>query len=204
MLAAALARADGAVELLAYCVMGNHWHLVLWTSEDGALSPFMKWLTLTHTQRYRVAHRNVGDGPLYQGRFKSFVIDTDRHFLTVCRYVERNAVRASLVPRAEQWRWSSLWRWRRGVRETIGGGPPLVLSPWPLPRAVAAVSDGSRRPKQWLRTVNTPLSEDELNALRTATQRCGPYGRNAWVKKMIAIHGLESTQRSPGRPRREG
>jgi putative transposase len=55
---------------------------------------------------------------VYQGRFKSFPIQDDSHFLTVCRYVERNALRAELVGRAEDWRWGSLWRWRTQVRFT--------------------------------------------------------------------------------------
>ncbi|MFW6033338.1 MAG: hypothetical protein ACOCTI_08190, partial [Phycisphaeraceae bacterium] len=64
-------------------------------------------------------------------------------------------------------------------------------------------SDGSGRPKQWLRTVNTPLSEAELDALRRAAQRGRPYGGEAWTKQMIARFGLGSTLRGPGRPRKE-
>lgn len=100
VLAEAVARSAGGVQLLAYCVMGNHWHLVVRTTADGALSPFMKWLTLTHTQRYQVAHQHVGYGPVYQGRYKSFIVQSGEHLLRVCRYVERNAARASLVERA--------------------------------------------------------------------------------------------------------
>ena len=192
VLAEAVDRSAGAVDLLAYCVMGNHWHLVVFTHEDGALSPFMKWLTLTHTQRYRAAHGNVGEGPVYQGRFKSFIIEHETHLLRVCRYVERNAARAGLVERAEDWRWSSLWRSRHGggvADEDL----PLVLSDWPVPGG---------RPRQWLRTVNTPLSAGELEALRRATQRCQPYGRAAWVAEQIERFGLHSTVRRPGRPKR--
>ena len=95
--------------LLAYCVMPNHWHLVLWPEDDGDLSEFMRWLTVTHTQRWHAHRHTAGTGPLYQGRFKSFPIQDDDHFLTVCRYVERNALRAKLALKAEHWRWSSLW-----------------------------------------------------------------------------------------------
>jgi hypothetical protein len=77
--------------------------------ERCRLSAFMNWLTLTHTQRWRHAHHTVGYGPLYQGRFKSFPIQRDEHLLSVCRYVERNPLRAGIVERAEDWRWSSLW-----------------------------------------------------------------------------------------------
>jgi putative transposase len=192
VLAEAIERSAGDVELLAYCLMGNHWHLVLHTTADGALSPFMQWLTLTHTHRYRWSHRNAGDGPLYQGRFKSFAIELESHLLTVCRYVERNAARASRVERAEDWRWSSLWRSRqRGHVDSFV--PPLALSEWPLPGG---------RPRGWLRTVNTPLKDADLEALRLAAARCRPYGGKGWVDRQVKRFGLESTIRPRGRPRK--
>src|SRR5436189_3540964 len=83
--------------LLGYCLMPNHWHLVLWPRADGDLSRFMHWLTMTHTQRWRHHRRLVGLGPLYQGRFKSFPVQTDAHLLVLLRYVERNPLRANLV-----------------------------------------------------------------------------------------------------------
>ncbi|MCE9592134.1 MAG: transposase, partial [Planctomycetes bacterium] len=109
VLAQACERFPG-VRLCAYCLMPNHFHLVLWPKADGLLSPFMQWLTMTHTQRWHAHRRSVGRGHLYQGRFKSFPIQRDGHFLDVCRYVERNALRAGLTPRgrAENWRWGSL------------------------------------------------------------------------------------------------
>src|SRR5277367_6089591 len=78
------------VPLLAYCLMPNHWHLVLWPEHDGDLSEFMRWLTVTHTQRWHAHYHTQGTGPLYQGRFKAFPIAEDEHLLTVLRYVERN------------------------------------------------------------------------------------------------------------------
>ncbi len=94
--------------LLSYCLMPNHWHLVLWPKEDGELSRFTGWLTLTHTQRWHAHHGTSGSGHVYQGRFKSFPVQDDEHFYTVCRYVERNPLKAKLVASAEDWRWSSL------------------------------------------------------------------------------------------------
>jgi len=78
------------MRLLAYCVMPNHWHLVAWPAEDGQLSRFTGWLTLTHTQRRHAHRHSTGSGHVYQGRFKSFPVQDDEHFLAVCRYVERN------------------------------------------------------------------------------------------------------------------
>ena len=98
--------------LLAYCVLRTHWHLVVWPREDGELSRFTGWLTLTHTQRWHAHRHSTGTGHVYQGRFKSFPVQEDEHFYAVCRYVERNALRANLVTRAEDWRWNSLYRWK--------------------------------------------------------------------------------------------
>uniref|UniRef100_UPI00196B28C2 transposase n=1 Tax=Aquisphaera insulae TaxID=2712864 RepID=UPI00196B28C2 len=87
------------MRLLAYCLMPNHFHLLVWPREAGDLSDFMRWLTMTHTQRWHAYHRTVGTGHLYQGRYKSFPVQSVEHFLTVCHYVERNALRAGLVER---------------------------------------------------------------------------------------------------------
>jgi putative transposase len=95
VLAEAVERTE--TRLLAYCVMPNHWHLVVWPRLDGELSRFVGWLTLTHTQRWRAHRGTTGAGHVYQGRFKSFPVEQDEHFFTVARYVERNALRAGLV-----------------------------------------------------------------------------------------------------------
>jgi putative transposase len=123
------AKARVPMRLLAWCVLPNHWHFVLWPRRDGELSEFMRWLTVTQTQRWHAAHRTAGTGPLYQGRFKSFPIEADERLLTVVRYVERNPLRARLVEAAETWRWSSLWH-------RLHGDPAGLLDegPVPLPR----------------------------------------------------------------------
>ena len=92
------------IRILSWCLMSNHWHFVLWPKSDGELTRFMRWLTLTHAQRWKHSHDAVGHGHLYQGRFKSFPIEQDEHLLTVLRYVERNPVRAGAAKRAENWR----------------------------------------------------------------------------------------------------
>ena len=96
------------MRICSFCLMPNHWHLVLWPKADGQLSEFMRLLTVTHTQRWHAHHHSAGTGPVYQGRFKSFPIQQDDHFLIVSRYVERNAKRAKKVKLAERWQWCSL------------------------------------------------------------------------------------------------
>jgi putative transposase len=110
------------MRLLAYCLMPNHWHLVVWPQRDGDLAAFMQRLTITHARRWLANRRGRWARHVYQGRFKSFVIQRDEHLLTVARYVERNALRAGLVKRAELWR-----RNQRGRGEIKGVGS-LFLS----------------------------------------------------------------------------
>src|SRR5205807_4145215 len=102
------AKAQVPMRVLAYCLMPNHWHLLLWLHAGADLSRFVGWLTLTHTQRWHAHYHNVGSGHLYQGGFKSFPVREDDHYCKLCRCVERNALPAGLVPRAEEWPWSSL------------------------------------------------------------------------------------------------
>ena len=85
------------MRVLAYALMPNHFHLVLYPKNDGDLGKFMQWLTLTHTQRWHQSKNTKGTGHLYQGRYKSFIIEEDNHLLSVICYVERNALRAKLV-----------------------------------------------------------------------------------------------------------
>jgi len=174
------------VRLLAYCLMPNHWHLVLWPKADGELSDFLHWLTLTHTQRWHVHYGNVGGGHLYQGRFKSFPVQDDEHFLAVCRYVERNALRAGLVKRAEDWRWCSLGR--RWVAEDPGR-PKLSAGALPFPA-------------DWLKQVNRAQNEKELAAIRRCAERGQPYGGDLWTNRTAGRLGLASTLRPRGRPKK--
>ena len=85
------------MRILAWCLMRNHWHFVVWPREEGEVTAHFRWLAHTHAMRWHVAHGTVGRGHLYQGRFKSFPVEEDEHFLTVCRYVERNALTAGVV-----------------------------------------------------------------------------------------------------------
>lgn len=172
--------------LLAYCLMPNHWHLLLWPEEDGLLSRFVGWVTLTHTQRWHAHRKSAGSGHLYQGRFKSFPIQQDEHFYTVCRYVERNALRAGLTESAQDWRWSSLWRMSQKDSAACE-----LLSTWPVPR-----------PADWPRFVNRPQTEGELEAVRKSIARGIPFGGPRWTKRTIEQLGLEATVRPRGRPKK--
>jgi len=172
------------MRLLAFCLMPTHWHLVVWPQQDGELSRYLHWLTMTHTQRWHTHHHTVGTGPLYQGRFKAFPVQEDGHLWTVWRYVERNALRAGLVERAEQWPWSSLTMRERGQA-------PAWLSEGPLPL-----------PGGWLGYVNSVETEAELEAVRRCAKRGAPWGNEQWQRQVVEHLGLATTLRPRGRPRK--
>ena len=176
------------VRIASYCLMPNHWHLVLWPQGDGDLSEFMRLLTVTHTQRWHAHHHSAGTGPLYQGRFKSYPIQQDSHFLSVCRYVERNALRARKVERAQNWQWC-------GFSRRMLAEPPSWLLPtgdWPVPF-----------PSDWAARVNRPQSQKELIALQNSLKRGRPYGDDRWSLQTARALRLESSLRPRGRPRHE-
>jgi len=110
--------------------MPNHWHLIVWPRQDGELSRFVGWLTLTHTQRWPAHRHSQGSGHVYQGRFKSFPVQNEEHFFTACRYVARNALSGKLVQRAEDWPWSGL---HRRMPSTAGGHHGWHTGLWSVP-----------------------------------------------------------------------
>lgn len=118
------------VEILGYCVMPNHWHLVLRALVDNGISLFMKWLTATHVLRYRTYYETLGLGHLYQGRFRANVIESDTEFLTVLCYVEANAAKAGLVNQAEDWEWSSGYERTTGIRRITAQLPVTLPHNW--------------------------------------------------------------------------
>lgn len=168
------------IRLLAYCLMPNHFHLVVWPIKDGDLSVYMQWLLTAHVRRYHRHYHSTGH--VWQGRFRAFPIQEDDHLFAVWRYVERNPLRANLVERAEDWRWSSI-----GARH---GDEPL-LDPGPVRRGAA-----------WLKFVNEPQTDAEVKRLRESTRRGRPFGATPWMLKTAEQLGLEASLRPLGRPRK--
>jgi putative transposase len=173
------------IRILAWCIMRTHF--VVWPREEGEVTAYFRWLAHTHAMRWHVAHGTVGRGHLYQGRFKSFPVEEDGHFLTLCRYVERNALTAGVVGCAEEWRWGSLWARRHGDERLRG-----ILAEWPV-----------ERPRAWIQVVNEPMTEKEVERVRTCIARNRPLGDEAWQIEQAKRLGLLHTLRNEGRPKRE-
>ncbi len=171
------------MRILAFCLMPNHFHMVLLPHGDEDLGVWMQWLLTSHVRRHHRRHESYGR--IWQGRFKAFPIQEDSHLLTVLRYVERNPVRAQLAEKAEEWPWSSL-----------GGSDAaraVVLAECPVPRGPG-----------WLDWVNEPEAWSALEEVRDCLKRGRPLGSLRWVRETAARLGLESSLRPRGRPKKAG
>jgi putative transposase len=124
---------------------------------------------------------------LYQGWFKSFSVQSDEHFLTVCRDVERNALRANLVGRAEDWRWGCL-----GDPRTKDDADRPALTPWLIDRR-----------RDWTDRVNRPFGPKEEESVRRSIQWGRAYPSPSWPAAVAKRLGLESVFRPRGRPPKE-
>lgn len=171
--------------ILAMTVMPNHWHFVVRPTTDTQLTEFFQRLTVTHTMRWHAHYETGGTGHLYQGRFKSFPVQSDEHLLMVMRYVERNPLRAGLVQRAEEWRFGSAW-----ARQQKRNAPAWLEKP-----------TDPQLPRQWRALVNQPQTDAELAAVRKSIVRGTPLGDEQWTSNTAARLSLESTTRPRGRPR---
>ena len=174
-----------SLPIFSYCVMPNHWHFVVRPEDDHQVTDFFRWLTHTHTMRWHAHHKTSGTGHLYQGRFKSFPIESSHHLLSVLRYVERNPVRAKLCQKAEHWRFGSAWR-------IAQHDPSLttLLSTWPI-----------QKPKNWAAWVNLMPNPSETEAIQRCAIKSSPYGSEKWISQSAARLGLEHTLRPCGRPK---
>ena len=176
------------MRLFAYCLMPNHWHLVLFSKHDGDLALFMGWLTNTHTRRWHTQKGTIGQGHLYQGRYKSFICQKDNYLLTLLRYVERNAKKANLCKLAQNWKWCSLYHRENGTTEQ-----KKMLSAWPIDV-----------PDNYLNLVNQAQNQSEEDAIERATIKSNPFGSDRWTDRVVKKFGLEQTLRKVGRPKNGG
>ena len=182
------------LRIISWCLMKNHWHFVVWPRNDDQVTDFFRALAHTHAMRWRVAHRSVGWGPLYQGRFKAFPIQSGEHLRTVCRYVERNALSAGVVKRAEDWRWGSLWLRHQATGDEHSLAMRKMLSAGPQCRWPAL--------EPWTSAVNAAQTKKELSQLEVSEKRCQPFGDDVWLRETSVNLNLEHTIRSEGRPKK--
>ncbi len=148
------------MRVYAYCIMPNHWHLLLSPIKDGDLGKALHWLTTSHVRRHHARKNTVGQGHIYQGTYKSFLVAEDHHFLTVLKYVERNAVRAKLSARAEEWPWGSAHR-----RIITPAQNQRLLAPAPVDF-----------PRNYIAWINDPEPAEVLKDVRSSVEKGISYG----------------------------
>lgn len=165
------AKEQFGMRILAYTLMPNHWHLLLYPTDDGDVGVFMHWLTTTHATRYHAGRKTVGGGHVYQGRYKSFLVDTDEYVLGVLKYIERNPARAKLVKSPELWKWGSAYH-------RIFGTPKAkaLLAPPPVPI-----------PRQYKKWINHTQSDDDVNEIRKSVNGGAAYGGDLWKDEIDAL-----------------
>lgn len=174
------------MSILAYTIMPNHWHLVLSPKNDGDLTTFMQRVTNSHTRKVHSLTKTNGTGHLYQGRYKSFLVESNDYLLTLIKYVERNPVRAKLAKKCEDWQWGSAYRRIQGTKEEkkLIDSPPTDL------------------PLHYSSWINTFEDVKIVQSIRDSVIKGAPYGRDSWVEKMVITHKLQPTLRAVGRPRK--
>ncbi|MBN2894581.1 MAG: transposase [Campylobacterales bacterium] len=176
----AKAKLKERVELHAYALMPNHFHLLLSPQREGSLSRFMQWVMTSHVRHYH--KKNKTSGHIWQGRYKSFLVQQESYYVTLLHYIEANALRAGLVKKAEEYMYASL-------HERIHHNRALLHEPY-----VALGSD-------WIERVNTALSLFELERVRNSVNRQSPLGDEAWQIETAQRLGLMATLNARGRPK---
>ena len=171
--------------IAAYCIMPNHFHLGLQPKVDGDVQTFMGWLTKTQTQRWHAAHKTIGHGHLYQGRYKSFIVNDDQYYLTLMRYIEQNPLRAKLVDDATVWQWGSAYRRYKGSIEE-----KKLLDAWRVPE-----------PNNYQNELSIIQKNDVIDEVRTSIIKGSPLGGDVWKLKLIESLKLQHTIRPVGRPK---
>lgn len=169
-------------EYLSFCLMPNHWHFVVWTTQERQLQRFFKLFTGAHTQAWHARHQRAGGtGHVYQGRYKSFIVQKSAKLLSLCSYVERHALAAGLVDRAEDWRFGSAYH--RAHNTKLGD---WLWDEWPV----------ERNRKQWLDLINQLPHEKTVKEIQTSSRLGKPYGDEEWCQQQS--RGM--IWRKPGRP----
>ena len=177
------------VKVYAWCLMTNHVHLLLEPSNRMALALLMKRLSGRETRyRNRLEQRS---GTLWEGRYKSSVVQTDGHVLACCRYIELNPVRAHIVAAAQDYPWSS-------CRARLGHATSAMLDLDPCYQGLAA--DESTRRERYREFLKAAVPDGEWELIRTAVQRGQLTGTDAFLERVARILNRTIANRGRGRP----
>ena len=170
------------ISIHAYCLLPNHFHLLLSPTYEGSLSRMMQWVMTSHVRYYH--KKNKTSGHVWQGRYKSFIVEKESYYISLMHYIEANALRAGLVTRGEEWVYGSLYE--RTTKEKT-----LLCEPF------IEIGD------DWVNYINEPMKIYEIEKIRNSVNRQAPLGEEGWQMEVASQYGLLSTLGSRGRPRKD-
>ncbi len=150
------------VQLYAYCIMPNHWHLLLEGEDQLSLSRFLQLFTSSHARSYRRKNQTVGSGAVYQNRFRAYAVQRNEAFVRVAQYIEVNPVKAGLCAKASDWRWSSA---HPDIRKVV------PFHPWPM-----------EKPGNWTDILTQETRGDWVDRINISLQREKPLGDLEWMR----------------------
>lgn len=174
------------LDILEWVIMPNHWHLLLNPEKENQVPDFMQWLTSVHAKSVREKTDTVGNGAVYQSRYRAFLGKPGRHLDYLRNYLAMNPVKAGLVDKSTDWKWGSA---KRALNKGMVSNIPLSIGPKPHPTNL----------EQILTDPNYLTSEHQSKLMESITKAI-PFGDEKWVSKIIEEFDLHHVVRSPGRP----
>ncbi len=172
-----------SINIYAYCLMPNHFHLVIYTHYSDNLSKALHWISSSYVRYYNKKYKISGH--LWQGRYKSFIVEQDSYLITLLKYVEANPKRAKIVKECEKYQYSSAYKRVNNIQDQLLGELPIDI------------------PTDWSRYINDKEDKTDLDFIRNSIERQSPLGDELWQYNIVKKYGLESTLNPIGRPRRK-
>ena len=178
-------------KIYAYCLMTNHAHFLIEPSKETGLAEMMQSLGRRYVRYVNTEYNRTGT--LWEGRYKSSLVDKDEYLAACSRYIELNPVRAKMTGRPEEYGWSSFRSKASGMTEDIIDPDPIYVD-----MGKTAKERGSNYSKWVLEGV----PEHELNLIRSATQKCGIIGSSTFTNRIEKAIGRSVALKPVGRPKK--
>ncbi|MDO8311393.1 MAG: transposase [Sideroxyarcus sp.] len=181
--------ADWHCSIHAYVLMTNHVHLLVTTERPDGIAKMMQSIGRRYVQYINRSYHRTGS--LWEGRFKSSLVQAEEYLLTCMRYIELNPVRANMVNDPAQYRWSSYWH------NGLGQADERIV---PHPLYLTLGNDEADRLAEYRGLFRSELDEAALTDIRLALAQGQPLGSERFSEIMCAAVGVRRAQRKPGRP----
>jgi putative transposase len=177
-------KGENMVDILHYCIMSNHVHLLVMPSSETKLARFMKQVNLSYFNYFKM--ENDYCGHLWQGRFKSNIVNTDSYLLQCGKYIELNPVRAGITKSPQDYKFSSYNYYAAGTNDKLITANSSYL----------ALSDSENRRKN--KYIELPINKEEINTQRLIKQKF--IGNKDFIQRLQETYNIKNIPRKRGRP----